>query len=80
MALYVTVADLSRPEQSLYDVSTQGSSGKKPGAVITLNPYVGAAKFVMTKNAPEKMVKKTASQIAAALGKQLNGDTPPAKN
>jgi hypothetical protein len=80
MALYVTMADLSSPEQSLYDVSTQGSSGKKPGAVITLNPYVGAAKFVMTKNAPEKMVKKTASRIAAALGKQLNGDTPPAKN
>ena len=61
MELYVTVSDASQPEQSLYEASTGKSSGNKPGAVITLNPYVGAAKFVMTKNAPEKTIKKTAA-------------------
>jgi hypothetical protein len=73
MELYVTVTDASRPELSLYGLSAEKSSGKKPGAVITLNPYVGAAKFVMTKNAPEKTVKKTASLIATDLTRQLNG-------
>jgi hypothetical protein len=80
MQLYVTVTDASRPELSLYDVSAEKSSGKKPGAVITLNPYVGAAKFVMTKNAPEKTVKKTASMIAAELTSQLNGAETTAKD
>ena len=79
MELYVTVTDASRPELSLYDVSAEKSSGKKPGAVITLNPYVGAAKFVMTKNAPEKTVKKTAAMIAAELTRQLNGTIQAAK-
>jgi hypothetical protein len=41
------------------------------GAVITLNPYLAAAKFVMEKNAPEKTVKKTASQISAEVVKNL---------
>jgi hypothetical protein len=47
------------------------TSGKKMGAVITLNPYLAAAKFVMEKNAPEKTVKKTASQISAEVVKNL---------
>ena len=46
---------------------------------MALNPYVGAAscvaKFVMTKNDPEKMVKKIASKIAEELTKQLNYDS-----
>jgi hypothetical protein len=32
--------------------------------VISLNPYVAAAKFVMEKNAPENTVKSTASAIS----------------
>jgi hypothetical protein len=47
--------------------------------MVPLNPYLGAAgfvaKFAITKNAPEKMIKKTASQIAAELNKQLNYDS-----
>lgn len=80
MALYVTVTDASQPDLTLYELSAEKSSGKKPGAVITLNPYVGAVKFVMTKNAPEKTVKKTASLIAAELSRQMSGTTVAAKN
>jgi hypothetical protein len=73
------VADLSAGETPLYETSAQRSNGKGPGAVIALNPYVGAAGFVakfgMTKNAPEKMVKKTASKITAELTKQLSIDS-----
>jgi Domain of unknown function (DUF4410) len=74
MDLYVTLSDLANPEKPLYDTDKHEDSGKKIGAVITMNPYVAAAKFVMEKNAPEKEVKKTASQIAAEISKQLDGN------
>lgn len=79
MELYVAVADISGTRESRYDASMEKSSSKAPGAAMALNPYMGAggfvAKFGMTKNAPEKMVKKTASNIAALLSKQLNADS-----
>ena len=65
MDLYVTLSDLANPQKPLYNVAKEDTSGKKPGAAITMNPYVAAAKFVMEKNAPEKTVKKTAAQISA---------------
>jgi Domain of unknown function (DUF4410) len=79
MDLYVTLADLSSPDQPLYNLAEDENSGKKLGAVITMNPYVAAAKFVMEKNAPEKTVKKTASAISAEVVKHLTEyETPPA--
>jgi len=57
MDLYVTLADLATPEKPLYNVAQEDTSGKKPGAAITLNPYVAEVKFAMEKNAPEKTVK-----------------------
>jgi hypothetical protein len=83
MQLYVTAADASS-DAPLYEVLTQKSKGKAPGAAIALNPYAGAAGFVvkfgMTKNAPEKMVKQTASKISAELTKQINTESLSAKN
>jgi hypothetical protein len=73
MDLYVTLTDPANPDKPLYDMAKQDDIGKKIGAVITMNPYVAAAKFVMEKNASEKEVKKTASQIATEVVKQLNG-------
>jgi Domain of unknown function (DUF4410) len=64
MDLYVTLTDLAAPDKPLYEAANNENSGKKIGAVITMNPYVAAAKFVMEKQAPEKTVKKTASDIA----------------
>jgi hypothetical protein len=79
MELRVTMADISSTDLHLYDTLEQKRSGRAPGAAIALNPYLGAAsfvaKFAMTKNAPEKMVKKTASQIAMELTRQLNTDS-----
>jgi len=77
MELYVTLSDLAHPEKPLYNVTQDDTSGKKPGAVITLNPYVAAAKFVMEKNAPEKTVKKTASQISKQVVSHLEKAPPP---
>jgi hypothetical protein len=67
----VTLTDLSAPDKPLYTEAAGGTSAKKPGAVITMNPYVAAAKFVMEKNAPEKTVKKTAGEISAQIVSQM---------
>lgn len=72
MNLYVTLTDLAHPDKPLYAVSQDDASKDKMGAVITMNPYVAAAKFVMEKNAPEKMVKKTAGEISAQVANQMN--------
>jgi len=81
MNLYVTLTDLASPEKPLYNESKADTSAGKMGAVIAMNPYVAAAKFVMEKNAPEKTVKKTASEVAAAVETQLKqyGDVPTSK-
>ncbi len=71
MSLYVTLSDLAHPNVPLYNSTDSSDSGKKPGAVITMNPYAAAIKFVMEKNAPEKTVKKTAEQITKELTTQL---------
>jgi hypothetical protein len=71
MELYVTLSDLAAPQKPVYEVANNENSGKKIGAVITMNPYVAAAKFLMEKNAPEKTVKKTASDIAKEVETHL---------
>ena len=55
MTLLVSLTDLARPEKPLYDQSTSDTSGKKLGAVITMNPYVAAAKFVMERTRRKKL-------------------------
>jgi hypothetical protein len=64
MDLYVTLTDLAAPQKPLYEGEDNQNSGKKLGAVITMNPYVAAAKFVMEKQATDKTVKKTATDIS----------------
>jgi hypothetical protein len=76
--LYVMLVDPSSDPQPVYETSAQASSGKKPGTMVALNPYVGSAAFIakfgVTKNAPEKMVRKTAAKIADQITKQLNSN------
>jgi hypothetical protein len=64
MELFVTLTNLASPQKPLYEASEKGTSKDNPGAVITMNPYVAAAKFVMEKNASEKVVKSTAATIS----------------
>jgi hypothetical protein len=65
------LVDISQPGISMYEFSTNQSSGKKPGAVIAPSPVVAGVKLIITKNAPEKTVRKGAHQIALELAKQL---------
>jgi Domain of unknown function (DUF4410) len=71
MDLYVTLTDLSHPDAPLYNLTKDDNSGKKISAVVTMNPYVAATKYVMEKNAPEKTVKKTAKEISEQIVKTL---------
>lgn len=50
--------------QPLYTVDTNAQSGKLPGAVVTLNPYVAAARFVMAGKDLDRNAKETAAKIA----------------
>jgi Domain of unknown function (DUF4410) len=77
MQLYVNVSDAAHGE-NLYTLDKDDSSGKKPGAVITMNPIVAGAKFVMEKNASDKVVKKTAKQISEEVIQKINAGAVPA--
>ncbi|MBB5328778.1 DUF4410 domain-containing protein [Tunturiibacter gelidoferens] len=71
MDLYVTLSNLASPQKPLYEAAKENTSKNMPGAVITLNPYVAAAKFVVEKNAPEKTIKSTASEISKEVVSHL---------
>jgi len=70
--LNVNIADLSsNAVRPFYSIDTSKSSGKMPGAIITLNPYVAAAKFVLSKNSLDRDIKRTASKISDQLVEQI---------
>lgn len=71
MDLSVKIQDLSKGADAkpveVFD--TQKDPGKKPGAVVSMNPYVFAAKFHMEKNATSKDVEQTAEEIAQEIAR-----------
>lgn len=68
MQIQVEVFNLgSHPDTPFLTFGTQTGSGKKPGAVVTMNPYVAAAKFVLSKNATEEDVRHAGAEIAAEI-------------
>jgi Domain of unknown function (DUF4410) len=46
---------------------TGADSGKMPGAAVTMNPYVAAAKFVMGKQATTRDVRAMGAEIAKQI-------------
>jgi hypothetical protein len=69
----VSMENLSKgPPKPLYEISTDASSGNKPGAapVIALNPYAAAARFVVSGQDLNKNVRNTASQIVAEISRR----------
>ncbi len=68
MEVYVKVCNLADdPDAPFIIFGTEKEPNRIPGAVVTMNPYVAAAKFVMQKNASERDVKKTAAQIVETV-------------
>ena len=68
MEVQVGVSDLSNdPEQSFALFGTITDPSRLPGGVVTRNPYVVAAKFVLEQGAPERDIDHTAQAIANEL-------------
>lgn len=69
LELWVGVSDAARnPDAPFYTLEAADGSGKMPGAaVVKMNPYVAAAKFVMSRHASERDVTRTASEIAREI-------------
>jgi uncharacterized protein DUF4410 len=51
---------------------SKGASGYLPGAVAVKNPYVAAAKFVMSNREPEQEARKVAQAIANQIAKFMS--------
>jgi hypothetical protein len=59
----------------LYETIEGQSSEHKPGAAVTLNPYVAAAKFVLAKGDEHKTIVDTAQKISDEVTRRANGET-----
>jgi len=72
MQIAVSVTNMStHPGTPFLTLGSATGSGDRPGAAVTLTPYVAAAKFVLAKNASEKDVTLAASNIAAEIVKYM---------
>jgi len=71
MEIQVSVSDLqSQGSAAPFAVfGTSKDASKMPGAIVSKNPYVAAAKFVLEKNATGKDVSNSAKQIAGEFMK-----------
>jgi Domain of unknown function (DUF4410) len=57
----------------LYTAQTDATSSKLPGAVVTLNPYVAAAKFVLAGRDLDRSTHATAEKIADLVVARVTG-------
>jgi hypothetical protein len=75
MQVGITLSDIAdKTVKVLLDTQMDGSKNRMPGAVVTRNPYVAGAKFILTKNAPDREVKKLGSQIADKIYEVMKGE------
>ena len=64
MNVLVSLGNLGRPDQALYEIAHLPGNRDKPGAVITLSPYVPLEKFDLNKDADENAITGIASRVA----------------
>jgi hypothetical protein len=74
MQAVVSVANLAKPDQALYEIADLPGNENKPGAVITLSPYVPLTKFDLNKDANEDVFKGIAARIVNDLTAFLNAN------
>ena len=74
MQAVVSVANLARPDQALYEIANLPGNENKPGAVITLSPYVPLTKFDLSKDASEDVFRGVAARIVNDLSTLLNAN------
>jgi Domain of unknown function (DUF4410) len=67
VSVMVAVGNLARPDQALYEIANLPGNTNRPGAIITLSPYVPLERFELTKDADEKAFAGIASRVVADL-------------
>jgi hypothetical protein len=74
----VMVSDLgNNPREPFLIIGTETGSSTMPGGLVTKNPYVMAAKFVMARGATERDVKRQGAAIAQKIVDYIkSGPTP----
>ncbi len=71
--LVVKIDDLAQgTPKPFYELDSSATSGKAPGALITLNPYVAVAKFALSNRDLEQNVKQAAAKIATDLASRVS--------
>ncbi len=66
--LYVTLTDLSQTQRpGIMNFDVNSDSGKMPGAIVTLNPYAAAARFVLARFDSERDIDRAAKAIVQAI-------------
>lgn len=81
MDLQIGISDLAGPDPraSFAVFGTVKDPSRIPGAAVTRNPYVAAAKFVLEKNAGERDIARTAERIAGEIVKLEEQSGPQAR-
>jgi hypothetical protein len=73
----VAVYDLAQSrEQPILVYGTGTGSKPMPGGVVSMNPYAMAAKYVLSRNASEKDMRRLGKQIAKDLAQVEAGGVP----
>jgi Domain of unknown function (DUF4410) len=67
MEALVSVANLAKPDQALYEIAPLPGNEPGPGAVITLSPYVPLTKYDLGKDADEKDFQQIAPRVVKDL-------------
>jgi hypothetical protein len=76
MLLLITLTDLAFPDQPLYHFAKDDGSFPGPGALIALNPRLTIIKFDVDRSLSDKVVSKTASQVAKEISIRINPPRP----
>lgn len=72
VSIMIDELSTDRAPAPLYAIESASRSGKSPGAVITLNPFAAAFKFVLSGQDLDRDAKQSASKIAADVLAHIN--------
>lgn len=67
MQALVSVSNLAKPEQAMYEIAHLPGNEPKPGAVITLSPYVPLTKYEVDKKSDQPAFQAIASRVVKDL-------------
>ena len=75
VTIEVEVSDLAGdPRSPFLHIGSESGQHKRPGGLVTMNPYAMAAKFVIARGETEKDVKEEGASVARCLIQYIKGE------